>query len=137
MPESSRPHTHTKLKNSERHLKEKTTTQVSLPYLTCKTSIDRAKPKPNQKKKKKTVSPNSYRKQINTQNTITNKASLQSLRKKRKTTQNPKLEGEQKEKIYQQSDSSLKKSLFVLFLFETNKQPTNALASKKERKKDR
>jgi hypothetical protein len=49
---TKQPPTYThKLKNSERHLKERTTTQVSLPYLTCKTSIDRAKTKPNKKKR--------------------------------------------------------------------------------------
>jgi hypothetical protein len=83
MPEINRPHTH-KLKNSEPHLKEKTTTQVSLPYLTCRTSTH-----PKTKTERK-------------QNPTRKKNSFTKLLQKQINTQNKKLGEEQKEKIYQQ-----------------------------------
>jgi hypothetical protein len=117
MPESSSPHTH-KLKDSEPQLKEKTTTQVSLTYLTCRTSTY---PKTNRAKK--------------TTKTQTKFLSKNLGEKKPPKTQN--LAGSKKKKIYQQRKFSLrKKGLLALFLFETNKQ-TNNKCSLLQRKEDR
>lgn len=137
MPESSRPHTHTSSKTANPTWKRKPQHKSHYHILLVRHQHNRAKTSPNKKGKKKNFT-KLLQKQINTQNTKTNKASLQSLREKKPPkTQN--LRGEQEEKIYEQSKFSLKKkkSLFVLFLFETNKQTTNALASKKESKKER
>jgi len=113
-------------------LKEKTTTQVSLPYLVRHQHT----PKPKQSKnKKKSVSPNSYRnKSIPKTQTPTTFLSKVSGKKKP-----PKTWGGAEGKNLSTKQIFFKKEvcLICFSLKQTNKQPTNALASKKERKKDR
>jgi hypothetical protein len=116
-------------------LKEKTTTQVSLPYLVRHQHTP--KPKQSKNKKKKIVSPNSYRnKSIPKTQTPTTFLSKVSGEKKPPKTQN--LGGSRKKKSINKAIFFKKEVCLICFsLKQTNKQPTNALASKKERKKER